>query len=73
MSPAYITYNMTSQSTGNVISVPKLRDNGSNWVDYKAKVQSVLGAKGALRHIEGSVIEPILYMIKNGVYVVEPR
>jgi hypothetical protein len=72
MSPAYITYDMTSQSTGNVISVPKLRDNGSNWVDYEAKVRSALGAKGALRHVEGTVIEPIPYVIEDGVYVVEP-
>ena len=62
---------MTSQSTGNVISVPKLRDNSSR-VDYEAKVPSALGAKGALRHVEGSVIEPIPYMIEDGVYVVEP-
>jgi hypothetical protein len=71
MSPAYITHDMTSQSTGNIISVPKLRDNGSNWVDYETKVRSALGAKGALRHVEGSVIEPIPYAIEDGVYVVE--
>jgi hypothetical protein len=66
MSPGPITYDMSNQSTGNIISVPKLRDNGSNWVNYDSKVRSALGAKGVIRHIEGTAIKPSPYAMDGG-------
>jgi hypothetical protein len=71
MSPEPITYDMSNHSTGNVISVPKLRDNGSNWVDYDSKVQSMLGAKGVIRHVEGTTIKPSMYVMDGGQYIVK--
>ena len=32
------------------LSVPKLRDDGSNWADYKPRVERALGMKGLWRH-----------------------
>jgi hypothetical protein len=45
------------------ITIPKLRDNSSNWVDYESKVRSMLGAKGIIRHIDRTAIEPIPYAV----------
>jgi hypothetical protein len=70
MSPGPITYDMSNQSTGNIISVPKLRDNGSNWVDYDSKVRSTLGAKGVIRHVEGTAIKPSPYVKEGDQYIV---
>src|SRR5580704_9168126 len=71
MSPGPITYDMSNQSTGNVISVPKLRDNGSNWVDYDSKVRSTLGTKGVIRHVEGTAIKPSMYAMDGNQYIVK--
>ena len=38
------------------LSVPKLHDDGSNWADYKPRVERALGMKGLWRHIVGSAI-----------------
>jgi gag-polypeptide of LTR copia-type len=72
MSPA-LTYDMlTSSNSGNTVHVPKLRDNGSNWVDYKSKVENALGAKGVIRHIEGTAVMYKPYEQESGVYVTSP-
>jgi hypothetical protein len=72
MSP--ITYDMNNQSTRNVISVPKLRDNGSNWVNYESKVQSALGAKGIIRHVDGMAIKSLPYVKDDDdQYIVSPE
>ena len=43
--------------------VPKLCDDGSNWVNYKPHIQRALGLKGLWRHIEGTAIVPKLYVL----------
>src|SRR5271154_4711869 len=50
--------NMITTGTSSSVSVPKLQDDGSNWVDYKDKVRTALGAKGLLRHVNGTAIQP---------------
>ena len=68
-----LTYDMSnSQNTGNMVTIPKLKDNASNWVDYKAKVTSALGAKGLMWYIEGKVIKSSLYATENNKYVTAP-
>jgi len=51
------------------LSVPKLRDDGSNWSDYLPRVERALGAKGLWRHVVGTAIAPKPYEIKAGVPV----
>ena len=51
------------------MSVPKLRDDGSNWSDYLPRVERALGAKGLWRHVLGTAIAPRPYELKAGVPV----
>src|SRR5262245_53499031 len=74
MSPDQLTYDMSnSQNTGNTVTVPKLKDNASNWVDYEAKVTSALGAKGLKRFVEGKAVRPSHYDVENEKYVTAPN
>ena len=51
------------------MSVPKLRDDGSNWSDYQPRVERALGAKGPWRHVVGTAIVPKPYALLDGVPV----
>jgi hypothetical protein len=37
-----MTFDMSSTGSSNVLSVPRLKDDGSNWVDYDAKAKMAL-------------------------------
>ena len=60
-----LTLGSSSDSTS--LSVPKLRDDGSNWSDYQPRVRRALGAKGLWRHVEGTAIAPKPYALVNRV------
>ncbi|TDL13404.1 hypothetical protein BD410DRAFT_697629, partial [Rickenella mellea] len=55
MSPADMSLTSTSL---NLYSVPKLADDGSNWVVYKTRTLAALGARRLTRHLEGRAIYP---------------
>ena len=43
------------------LSIPKLKDDGSNWVLYKTKIYSAIcGVKGYRKHITGRAKEPAI-------------
>ena len=52
------------------MSIPKLRDDGSNWSDYRPRVERALGAKGLWRHVLGTAIAPKPYALLEGVPVI---
>ena len=55
MGPAdNLTLGSNSDSTS--LSVPKLRDDGSNWADYEPRVERALGMKGLWRHVVGTAV-----------------
>ena len=49
------------------LSVPKLRDDGSNWSDYEPRIKRAMGAKGLWIHIEGKATPPKPYQLVNNV------
>jgi len=51
MGPAGLNESSLPGSNSN-ISILKLKDDGSNWVDYKTKVQIAMGSRGLMGHIE---------------------
>ena len=53
----------TNNSDTTTLAVPKLRDDGSNWADYKPCIQRALGLKGLWRHVEGTAIAPKPYAL----------
>src|SRR5271154_743150 len=60
---------LNSNSDSTVLQVPKLRDDGSNWSDYRPRIQKAMGSKGLWRHVEGKTVAPKPYDILNGLYV----
>ena len=68
MGPAdNLTLGLNSDSMS--LSVPKLHDDGSNWADYKPRMERALGAKGLWRHIVGTAIALKPYAVVAGVPV----
>ena len=63
--------NLSVSSTSDLafLSVPKLRDNSSNWSDYKPRIQHALGTKGLWMHVQGKTVMPNPYQIINGAAV----
>lgn len=59
-----------SFSTGTTLTIPKLSEDGSNWVDFESKARNAMGSKGLIRYINGSMIEPKTHRIIVGVSVV---
>jgi transposase InsO family protein len=45
-------------NTHNSISLPKLSDNGSNWIVYKSRILATIKARGLGRYIRGAALIP---------------
>src|SRR5277367_4745879 len=61
--------NINSNSESTTLSVPKLRDDGSNWADYQPRVERALGSKGLWRHALGTMLAPRPYGVIANVYM----
>ena len=60
---------LPSSQDSTTLSVPKLRDDGSNWADYKPRIRRAMGAKGIWMHAEGKASAPKPYQLLNGIAV----
>ena len=68
MSPETVMSDIAiSSSTQSSFTIPKLRDDGSNWTDYEPRVKNALGAKGLWKHAEGRARQPVPLVDVNGV------
>ena len=56
-----------SNSDSIILTIPKLCDDGSNWVDYQPRLQNVMGSKGLWRHVKGTATVPMLFAVNNGI------
>ena len=65
-----LTMNSNSEST---LSIPKLRDNGSNWADYELRLRKVMGSKGLWRHVEGLAVALKPYVVADKIPVLSDR
>ena len=63
------TLTMNSNADSSSLSVPKLRDNGSNWADYEPRLRKAMGSKGLWRHVEGLAVAPKPYIVADGTPV----
>jgi len=45
---------MTEEKLTNSLSIPKLLDDGSNWVEYRIKAETAMGAQSLELHIDGT-------------------
>ena len=51
------------------LSIPKLRDDGSNWSEYQPRVERALGAKGLWKYAVWTAIAPKPFAMLDGVPV----
>jgi hypothetical protein len=61
------TFASTSNPDTTMLSVPKLRDDGSNWCDYQPRIERAMGSKGLWRHVLGTAVAPKPYKLVEGV------
>ena len=61
--------NSSTNPDSTLLAVPKLCDDGSNWSDYYPRIQNAMGAKGLWRHVLGTAIAPVPYIITEGIPV----
>jgi hypothetical protein len=59
-------------SSNSSITVPRLRDDGANWPDYQSKARTAMGARGLIRHVDGTARKPLPYPEVNGVPMKKP-
>ena len=71
MSPG-VTSDVFVNTSSNQLSILKLHDDGSNWVDYEVKTLIALGSRGLIKHVEGTVRRPTPYPIEDGIPVSKP-
>ena len=64
---------LTPNNDSTSLAVPKLCDNGSNWANYKPRLQKVMGSRGLWRHVEGVAVAPKPYLIADGIPVLEDK
>jgi hypothetical protein len=58
--------------TNHLLALPKLRDDGANWIDYESKVRTAMGSRGLIRHVEGTARRPVEFAVENDVPVSSP-
>jgi len=57
---------MATTSSGTKVTLPKLQEDGPNWVMYKERIQNHLTSKGLLRHFLGTARKPKEVEERNG-------
>ena len=72
MGPANGANKTSLPGSSATITIPKLDDNGSNWVDYKTKVMIAMGSRGLMGIVEGRALKQKPYNIVGGVVPVLP-
>ena len=75
MGPTEPMNNLSFNSNSDMmtLSVPKLRDDESNWPDYQSRIKRVMGSKGLWRHMLGSAVVLQPYMLLEGIPVLADK
>jgi hypothetical protein len=63
MSPVSTIDTMLPSSNSALFNIPKLANDGLNWITYKEKMLTALGAQGLMRYTNGHKTKPIPFPI----------
>src|SRR5258705_2825655 len=64
MAPAPTSFdNILPAASSALFSLPKLADDGSNWVTYKERLLNVISVRGLMRYVNGRAAKPIPFEI----------
>ena len=64
---------LTPNNNSTSLAVPKLHDDRSNWANYEPRLRKVMGSRVLWRHVEGVAVAPKLYLIVDGIPVLEDK
>jgi hypothetical protein len=65
MGPA-VSFDLSSTGTSSV-SIPRLRDDGANWVDYAKKVEITMASKGIWKYVPGIAVALVPFSLEASV------
>jgi len=56
------TMNMTLPGTSSALfNIPQLAEDGSNWITYKQRAMTAIGARGLMQYLDGRITKPVPY------------
>ncbi|KAJ6536211.1 hypothetical protein B0H19DRAFT_1003954, partial [Mycena capillaripes] len=67
------TDSMSSTSQLKITRLPKLKDDGSNWINYRDLAMNTLTAKGLRRHVVGTIKAPPELIARDGSFYLPGR
>jgi hypothetical protein len=51
-------------STGSTLfNIPQLAEDGTNWITYKERMLTAIGARGLMRYVDGRAVKPVPYKV----------
>jgi len=63
MSPATSMDTMLPATTSSLFNVPKLAEDGTNWITYKERTLTAIGARGLMRYTDGRAKTPVMFKV----------
>src|SRR5882762_8154480 len=54
---------MLPTSSSSLFNIPKLAEDGTNWITYKERMLTAIGVRGLMRYIDGRVKQPIPFAL----------
>jgi hypothetical protein len=73
MSPDSTMESTLPSTNSSLFNVPKLAEDGSNWITYKERTLTAIGARGLMGHIDGRAIELISFDVDKTTKVVTKK
>jgi len=72
MSPATTMDTTLPSSNSALYNIPQLAEDGSNWIMYKQRATTVIGARGLMWYLDGCIMKPVPYKTDSSGKTVKP-
>jgi hypothetical protein len=63
MSPAPAMDTTLPATSSSLFNVPKLAEDGTNWITYKERTLTAIGARGLMRYVDSRAVQPIPFVV----------
>src|SRR5882762_10588084 len=72
MGPAPTTLDIMLPATSSALfNIPRLADDGTNWITYKERLLTAIGARGLMRYINSQTKQPLPFLDLKGKELVK--
>ncbi|OAX31144.1 hypothetical protein K503DRAFT_704152, partial [Rhizopogon vinicolor AM-OR11-026] len=65
MSPASTTDTTLPGTNSVLFNIPKLAEDGLNWITYKERMLTTIGARGLMRYTDGRKVKPVPFVFDS--------